>query len=178
MEEVDAMVQQLKKKVLECAKSFGLPEEHLDEACQAILHGEPLYNIVGMEQSSVEARYALASQCYQVRKYSDAEALFRWLCMYDANTERNWLGLAATLQAEKKYPEAREMYQISALMSGLENPAPFFYSGICFMRENNSEDAITSFQTVLTLGNPNNNEHIVFIERSKALIQALSQANA
>ncbi|MBQ7608440.1 MAG: SycD/LcrH family type III secretion system chaperone [Desulfovibrionaceae bacterium] len=178
MEEADRIVQQLKTKVLECAKGFGLPEDHLEEVCQAILGGEPLYTIVGMDRSSIEARYALASQCYQVGKYSDAEPIFRWLCMYEGNAERNWLGLAATLQAEKKYEEAREMYQITALMSGLENPAPFYYSGICFLRENNSEDAVTAFQTVLTLGDSSNREHAVLIDRAKALLKSLTKADA
>jgi len=176
MEEADAIVKNLKNKILEFARSFGLPEDNLEEVCQAILGGEPLYSIVGMPQSIIESRYALASQFYQAKKYSDAEPLFRWLCMYEGSAERNWLGLAATLQAEQKYEEAREMYQITALMSGLENPAPFYYSGICFMRENNSEDAITAFQAVLTLANPTNSEHAVFIDRSKALIQALAEA--
>ncbi len=176
MEEVDKIVENLKKQVLACAKGFGLPEEHLEEASQALINGVPLYSIVGMSRNSIEARYALASQLYNVRKYQDAEQVFRWLCMYEGDAERNWLGLAATLQAEKKYDEARNAYQILALMSGLENPAPFYYSGICFLKENNLEDAVTAFQTVLTIADSSNKEHTVFLEKSKAFLQSLAKA--
>ncbi len=176
MEEVDKIVQKLKENVLACAKGLGLPEEHLEEVSQALIHGVPLYSIVGMSRDAIEARYALASQLYQARKYEDAEKLFRWLCMYEGDAERNWLGLAATLQAEKKYEDARDMYQIMALMSGLENPVPFYYSGICFLKENNPEDATTAFQTVLTLADSSNKEHAVFIEKSKAFLQTMAKA--
>lgn len=175
MNDITEITEKLKKIVLETAKSLNLPEEHLEDALQAILGGEPLFRVVGMKQEVVEARYTLASQAYETQNYKDAEPLFRWLCMYEGSATRNWLGLGGTLQAQEQYEEARNIYQILALMTGLADPQPFYYSGICFLKEKNVEDAIVAFQAALTIGDKTNPNHKTYLDRAEALIKALSE---
>lgn len=173
MDGVENIVSNIKQSIKNFAQAFNLPEDHIEDVVKALMGGVPLYTLVGMEKSHVEARYVLARQFFESRRYTDAEPLFRWLCMYASDASRNWLGLAATLQAEKKYPEAREIYQIVALMSGLSDPAPFYYSGICFIGEQNKEDAIVAFKTVCTLANPDDPEHVFYIKNAKNLLENL-----
>lgn len=176
MEAVETIVSNIKQTVKKFANAFDLPEEHMEDITKALLGGVPLYSIVGIDKKVIDARYLLATQFYESRKYGQAEPLFRWLCMYASDASRNWMGLAATLQAQSKYEEAREMYQIVALMSGLSDPAPFYYTGVCFMHEMNKEFAIVAFQTVCTLANEKDPSHVPYIERAKELIKGLESA--
>ena len=70
----------LKKSVQQQGTELlGLSPEEQNDVRDALIRGEPLYRILGMKESMIEARYAVAHQLYTAGKYKDAEALFRWL---------------------------------------------------------------------------------------------------
>lgn len=166
----------LKKSVQQVGtETLGLSPQELEDVRDALVRGEPLYRILGMKESMIEARYALAHQLYAAGKYGDAETLFRWLTSYANDTEAHWLGLGACRQALEKYDEALEAYQMAALYSSLEDPAPFYYSGICLLRQGRKEDAKVSMQAVLTLGNRENAEHRAVMEKAESVIAGIDK---
>lgn len=152
---------------------LGLSPEEQNDVRDALLRGEPLYRILGMKKSLIEARYALAHQLYAAGKYEDAETLFLWLTTYAGDTETYWMGLGACRQARENYDGALEAYQVAALDSSLQDPAPFYYSGICLLRQGRREDAIVSLKAVLTLADTTNAEHAGFVGRAQSVLAGM-----
>ncbi len=167
---VDAM----QKNIDKTAKAFGVPPEQFEEVRKALLGGAALYEILGIKKATIDARYALAYQLFNTGKYKEAETLFRWLCSY-ANTEvPHWMGLAASRQAQKKYDEAVEAYQMAALYGALKDPSPFFYCGICFLKQQKTEEAKVALQTVLTLADGSKTEDKTFIDKAQTILSELA----
>jgi type III secretion system low calcium response chaperone LcrH/SycD len=166
----------LKKSVQQVGtETLGLTPQELEDVRDALISGEPLYRILGMKESMIEARYALAHQLYAAGKYEDAEVLFRWLTAYANDTEAHWMGLGACRQALEKYDDALEAYQMAALYSSLEDPAPFYYSGICLLKQGKKEEAKVSMQAVLTLGNKENAEHRAVMDKAESVIAGIGK---
>ncbi|MBQ9405890.1 MAG: SycD/LcrH family type III secretion system chaperone [Desulfovibrio sp.] len=166
----------LKKSVLQVGtETLGLSPQELDDVRDALLRGEPLYRILGMKETMIEARYALAHQLYSAGKYKDAEALFRWLTAYANDNEAHWLGLGACRQAQENYNGALEAYQMAALYSSLEDPAPFYYSAICLLRQGKKEEAQISLQAVMTLADKSKSEHKVVMDKAATLLAGLNK---
>ncbi len=103
-EALQQFLESLKKSVQQVGtETLGLSPQQLDEVRDALISGEPLYRILGMKESVIEARYTLAYQLYAAGKYGDAETLFRWLTAYASDTEAHWMGLGACRQAMENY---------------------------------------------------------------------------
>lgn len=158
-------------------ETLGLSAEELDDVRDALVSGEPLYRILGMKESLIEARYALAHQLYAAGKYEDAETLFRWLTAYANDTEAHWLGLGACRQALEQYDGALEAYQMAALYSSLEDPAPFYYSAICLLKQGKKEEARVSMQAVLALGDRSRAEHKAVMDKADAVIAGMDKGD-
>lgn len=179
-------IQDVQKEALEAidktlqalADSLNMSVEQMEQVHKALVAGEPLYRILGIAESTVEARYALAYQLYNAGNYTDAEVLFRWLCTYANTNVAHWMGLGATRQAQKNYTGAMEAYQLAAAYSALTDPAPFFYLGLCSLKLKRTEDAEVALQTVHVLADPNDAEHKKFIEMANALLKGLQTKDA
>ncbi|MBO4300542.1 MAG: SycD/LcrH family type III secretion system chaperone [Desulfovibrio sp.] len=173
---VQKFLESLKKSVQKVGvETLGLSPQELDDVRDALIRGEPLYRILGMKKGMIEARYALAHQLYAAGKYEDAETLFRWLTAYANDNEAHWLGLAACRQALENYDGALEAYQMAALYTSLEDPAPFYYSAICLLKQGKPEDAKVSLQAVLTLGDKNNAEHKAIMDKAEAVLSGMDK---
>ena len=169
-------LESLKKSVQQAGcEALGLSPEELDNVRDAIIRGEPLYRILGMKKSMIEARYALAHQLFTAGKYADAETLFRWLTAYENDNEAHWMGLGACRQARENYNGALEAYQMAALYSSLQDPAPFYYSGVCLLKQGKDEDAKVSMQAVLTLGDAGNPAHKAIMDKADAVIAGMGK---
>ncbi len=169
-------LESLKKSVQQVGtETLGLSPQQLDEVRDALISGEPLYRILGMKESVIEARYTLAYQLYAAGKYEDAETLFRWLTAYASDTEAHWMGLGACRQAMENYNGALEAYQMAALYSALEDPAPFYYSAICLLKQGKKEEAQISLQAVLTLGDKSRAEHKVVMDKTETLLAGMDK---
>ena len=165
----------IKKNIDKTAEAFGVSPELYEEVRKALLEGVALYEILGMKRSTIDARYTLAYQLYTGGKLEEAETLFRWLCSYANCDVPHWMGLAASRQAQGKYEEAIEAYQMAALYGALEDPAPFYYSGVCFLKLNRREDAKVAMQTALTLGDAANADHKLIMAQAQALLTGLEE---
>ena len=170
------LLEALKKSVQKAGTELlGLSPEEQKNVRDALIRGEPLYRILGMKESMVEARYALAHRLYAGGKYEDAEALFRWLTTYAGDNETYWMGLGACRQALENYDGALEAYQMAALDSSLQDPAPFYYSGICLIRQGRTEDAVVSLKAAVTLGDRNNSDHMIIMGKAESVIAGIEK---
>lgn len=173
---VTLFLESLKKTVENVGtETLGLSPEELNDVRDALIRGEPLYRILGMKESMIEARYALAHRLYTAGKYEDAETLFRWLTAYANDNEAHWMGLAACRQALENYDGALEAYQMAAVYTSLEDPAPFYYSAVCLLKQGKPEDAQVSLQAVLTLGDKSKAEHKAVMDKAETLLAGLSK---
>ncbi|MCR5814025.1 MAG: SycD/LcrH family type III secretion system chaperone [Desulfovibrio sp.] len=163
----------VKKNIDKTAEAFGVSPDQFEEVRNALLSGAALYEILGIKRASIDARYALAYQLYQAGKMQEAESIFRWLCSY-ANTDvPHWMGLGACRQAQGNFDGAMEAYQMAALYGSLEDPAPFYYSGICLLKQQRKDDAKVALQTVLTLGDASKPEHKVIMDKAQTMLSGL-----
>ncbi|MBQ7584827.1 MAG: SycD/LcrH family type III secretion system chaperone [Desulfovibrionaceae bacterium] len=154
-------------------KELGLSREELDDVRDALVSGAPLYQVLGMKEEMIEARYAIANQLYVTGKYKDAETVFQWLCHYSSSNNVYWMGLGAARQAQAKYTEALDAYQMAALHTSLEDPAPFYFSAICLMKQGLKEEAKVSLEAALTLAEPENPEHKSVCTKAENLLASL-----
>ena len=167
---VQQFVDGLQESLDKTAKAFGLSVAQTEEVRNALLSGVPMYQILNIKESVIQARYALAYQLYTSGQLEKAENLFRWLCSYSNIDVANWMGLGACRQAQKNYEGAMEAYQMAALYGALEDPAPFFYCGICLLKLQKKDDAKVAMQTVLTLGDTSNSEHKVIMDKAAEML--------
>lgn len=172
---VQQYVAGLQKSLDMTAKAFGISENLLEEVRNALLSGVPMYQILNIKESVIQARYALAYQLYTSGQLKKAESLFRWLCSYSNIDVANWMGLGACRQAQENYEGAMEAYQMAALYGALEDPAPFFYCGICLLKLQRKDDAKVAMQTVLTLGDTSRSEHKVIMDKATEMLSSLEK---
>ncbi|MBQ7457144.1 MAG: SycD/LcrH family type III secretion system chaperone [Desulfovibrio sp.] len=167
------LLDSVNKTVEELVGSIGFTPSQYEEVREALLKGVPLYQIMGIADSVMDARYAVAYRCYTTGNFADAEKIFQWLCSYNTGSSTYWMGLGATRQALAEYDAAVDAYQYAAINSALEDPAPFYYSAMCFVKQKKGEEAKVALQTILTLADPKNPEHIPFIAKAKAALEGL-----
>jgi type III secretion system low calcium response chaperone LcrH/SycD len=120
----------------------------------AISEGVSPAEVAGLSKEELEALYSLGHWLYSTGEFRDAETAFRSLCLYDYHDSRYWMGLGATLQAQDKLSMAAEVYGMAGMVSKLEDPAPFYYAGLCLMRLGDFDGADASLRTVEILGQP------------------------
>ncbi|MBQ9536463.1 MAG: SycD/LcrH family type III secretion system chaperone [Desulfovibrionaceae bacterium] len=164
----------LHRGVEEAAKAVGLTPEELDALREGLQAGVPLYQIRGIEEKVMEARYAVAYQLYAAGNYKAAEKVFRWLCSYDHESFRFWMGEGACLQALEEYEEAIAAYQMASLFEGMQDPTPFYYCALCLLQAKRKEDACVALEATLTLANEQNAAHKEIIDKAQALLQTLA----
>jgi type III secretion system low calcium response chaperone LcrH/SycD len=133
---------------------FDLNEDDVRAVMVAISDGLTPAETAGVEQEQLEALYSLGHRLYSSGELADAETAFKALCLYDYRDTRFWMGLGATLQAQSKLDLAAEVYGMAGLASNLKDPAPFFYAGLCQLKNGDLASADASLAAVESLGEP------------------------
>ncbi|MBQ7738711.1 MAG: SycD/LcrH family type III secretion system chaperone [Desulfovibrionaceae bacterium] len=171
-ESIKLQTENVYKTLVELANQLGFSEDQIDDVRTALLGDEPLYRIRGLKESLIEGRYALAYQLYSMHKYAEAEELFRWLCIYNAPYPPNWMALGACRQARGKFQEAMDAYQLAAIYGTLQDPAPFYYCGVCSIKLGQHDAAIAALEAAICIADPENLEHKTIADRAKVLLAA------
>jgi len=176
--QVSQQDQEIRAAMLEMAKSEGISEEQFDTMRAALAKGASIADVLGISSEAMESAYALAYNHYKAGNYQDAETVFRGLCLYDGNDARFWMGLAACLQARGDYTHAIDTYGMAGAMSGLQDPDPLFYGGVCYLKLGDTENALVSFQAALGLGSDDNPAHKACHDKIRALLATLDEGKA
>ncbi|WP_429522694.1 type III secretion system translocator chaperone SicA [Paraburkholderia youngii] len=116
----------------------------------AVQNGASLKDLQGVSQELMDGIYALAYQFYQDGRIDDAEAFFRFLCIYDFYNAEYALGLAAVFQFKKNYARAIDIYALAFALSK-EDYRPIFHTGQCHLMAGKAGLARRCFSVVVEL---------------------------
>ena len=69
-----------------------------------------------IEEEKIEALYDIGKQLYENKKHTEAESIFRMLCIINAAQPKYVRAFAANQQAQGKYESASEYYLAASIM--------------------------------------------------------------
>ncbi|WP_277990382.1 MULTISPECIES: type III secretion system translocator chaperone SicA [Pandoraea] len=102
----------------------------------AVVAGASLKDIHGIPSETMDGLYAHAYDFYSNGQLTQAEAFFRFLCIYDFYNPEYIVGLAAVCQLKEEYQKAVDLYAM-AFAVGKNDYRPVFYAGQCQMMMRN-----------------------------------------
>jgi tetratricopeptide (TPR) repeat protein len=99
-------------------------------------------------QSVIEYRNALGDLCLQDERYAQAEEAFRQVISLDSNSKAALMGLAKSVQAQGRFPEALEIFLKAAVLEP-SDAEPIYRSGEVYSEVGKFADAINQFERVI-----------------------------
>lgn len=122
----------------------------------AIAHGIPVRDSLGINEDTMEFLYSQAHRLYSLQKFEHSGKLFQVLYLLYPNDPRYALGIAASFQKAKDYEKAIGWYLTLSIIDE-ESPLPFYYISDCFLKQDFLEATVEYLrQTVERCGeNPN-----------------------
>ncbi|GLS24662.1 SycD/LcrH family type III secretion system chaperone [Marinibactrum halimedae] len=117
--------------------------------------GGTLGHALDLQESELEAMYAMAYEKYTMGAYQEALSLFQLLCRCDHFDSRFILGLGAVRQALKEYKLAGETYSFAAVVH-TQDPRFPFHTAECHLALGNNIKAASGFEEAYnrSLGKP------------------------
>ncbi|MDR1578568.1 MAG: SycD/LcrH family type III secretion system chaperone [Deltaproteobacteria bacterium] len=152
----------------------NISEEDLQTVMECVAKGVTPAEVAGVGQDRLEALYALGHRLYTTGEYQDAETVFKSLCIYDYHDDRFWMGLGATFQAQKNYQRAIDVYSMAGMTTGLNDPTPFYYAALCFLKLGDKQSADVSLSAIKAIGQSDNSKH-ADIKAKAASLRSLLQ---
>jgi type III secretion system low calcium response chaperone LcrH/SycD len=123
-----------------------MDQEQLAEVARAVFEGRTtLKELKGLTDAHLEAIYSVAYTHYQSDQFSDAIAVFSWLCLLDPFQSKYWMGLAAAQQMNKAYEQAIDAYGFASLTGDPNNPLNYLRIGECCLELGEREAALNAF---------------------------------
>lgn len=113
----------------------------------AVIAGASLKDIQGISSETMDGLYAHAYDFYSKGQLAQAEAFFRFLCIYDFYNPEYIVGLAAVCQLKGEYQKAVDLYAM-AFAVGKNDYRPVFYAGQCQMLMQDAPAARECFSLV------------------------------
>lgn len=166
-------LEEAQKIVREIARELGYAESQMEELDRRILEGEPLYQIVQLPEKLIEERYAMALQMYKSGQLENAEAIFRWLCLFNGASSSNWMGLGACLHGQERWEEARTAYGMALAWSEEGDPKPLYYLGICNYMLHDMQKAKIAFEEAIAQAGLHESEDRELVKRACAMLEMI-----
>ncbi|MDR2302056.1 MAG: SycD/LcrH family type III secretion system chaperone [Deltaproteobacteria bacterium] len=142
----------------ETTDALNLSEDEIKAFCEAIQEGFTPAQAAGTDQKQLEALYSLGHGFFSSGRYKDAQTIFQSLCLYDYRDQRYWMGLGASLQSQDNLTMAAEVYGMAGMVTNLQDPTPFYYAGLCQLKDGELESAdatLNALKLMGTAGDPN-----------------------
>lgn len=128
-----------------------MSEKELDQLASYIVsiaqNGASLKDENAIPEGFMEGIYSFAYDFYQKGKLDEAEAIFKFLCLYDFYNVDYIMGLAAVKQLKKQYQAAIDLYAL-AYLNAKNDYRPVFYAGQCNLSLGEKEKAKYCFDQV------------------------------
>lgn len=108
--------------------------------------GNTFKHLKNISEDTMNAIYSVAYNLYTNAKYSEAQNIFQFLCLFDHFEKKYWMGLAASRQMLKQYEPAITAYGLAAVLD-LEDPKPSLHAADCYLSMGNyhaAEQALTA----------------------------------
>jgi type III secretion system low calcium response chaperone LcrH/SycD len=150
-----------------------MTEEELDAFVQGVLNGLSFAEAAGIKKETLEAGYGLALSLYNSGKFTDAETMFKGLCLYNHQDDRFWMGLGGCRQMSGDLDGAIDAYNMAAFLGSLTSPAPTVHAGLCYLKKGDKENARALFDAAVELGDAENKEDRAYHERARAMLDLL-----
>ena len=150
-------------------------DDEMAEMVDAVLKGATLGDVFNMDSDALEAGYGLAYSLYTAGNFTDAETMFRGLCLYDHNDTRFWMGLGGCRQALNDFVGAVDAYAVAVCTSALGDPSPALYAAHCQLKLGEKEKAITLFKAASEMGNTDNEEYAACHQKARAMLDILKK---
>ncbi|WP_368570563.1 type III secretion system translocator chaperone SicA, partial [Acinetobacter baumannii] len=112
-----------------------------------VQNGTSLKDESSIPEGFMEGIYSFAYDFYQKGKLDEAEAIFKFLCLYDFYNVDYIMGLAAVNQLKKQYQAAVDLYAL-AYLNADKDYRPVFYAGQCNLSLGEKEKAKYCFHQV------------------------------
>jgi type III secretion system low calcium response chaperone LcrH/SycD len=125
-------------------------QQVMAKALDVLMTGGNLYTLRGMTEQDVEAVYALGHTHYTTGNYNEAENIFRGLCLLNHLSQRNWLGLGAAQQMQKKYQPALSSYSYAQVLDMMD-PRPLMHIYECLMGMQEYPKAMEALEGLMKL---------------------------
>ncbi|GAB3629522.1 hypothetical protein GCM10027419_43740 [Pandoraea terrae] len=113
----------------------------------AVVAGATLKDVHGVSEDLMQGLYAHAYDFYDKGRLDQAEAFFRFLCIYDFYNQDYLIGLGAVFQLKQQFRKAIDLYAV-AFALGKSDYRPVFYAGQCHLSMQNEEEARECFALV------------------------------
>lgn len=114
---------------------------------EGLRSGATIAELKGIDGDMLEGVYAMAHRYYQNGQLDEAEAFFRFLCLYDFYNADYALGMGAVLHLKREYEKAIGMYAVSQALN-LQDDRPMFHVGQCHLALGRRRQARECFQAV------------------------------
>ncbi len=124
-----------------------------DIITDALLAGEPLGGLRGIDHDGFESLYALGHGLYQQARYEDAIRIFGYLSLHDHMEPRFILALGASLQMAGRREEAVRVYTVAVVLDPAD-PVPTFHLAECLSALDRVPEALESLEMVLAQCEP------------------------
>lgn len=128
-----------------------MSEKEIDKLASYIVsivqNGTSLKDESSIPEGFMEGIYSFAYDFYQKGKLDEAEAIFKFLCLYDFYNVDYIMGLAAVNQLKKQYQAAVDLYAL-AYLNADKDYRPVFYAGQCNLSLGEKEKAKYCFHQV------------------------------
>lgn len=128
-----------------------MSENELNQLAKYIVsivqNGTSLKDDAAIPEGFMEGIYSFAYDFYQKGKLDEAEAIFKFLCLYDFYNVDYIMGLAAVKQLKKQYQAAIDLYAL-AYLNANNDYRPVFYAGQCNLSLGDKEKAKYCFHQV------------------------------
>lgn len=128
-----------------------MSEKELDQLANYIVsivqNGASIKDESEIPDGFMEGIHSFAYDFYQKGKLDEAEAIFKFLCLYDFYNVDYIMGLAAVNQLKKQYQAAIDLYAL-AYLNAKNDYRPVFYAGQCNLSIGEKEKAKYCFHQV------------------------------
>ena len=152
-----------------------LDEKLLETQLNGLLAGATVSDMLEITKEQLEAGYSLAYNLYTAGNYEEAGTVFQGLCLYNHGDARFWMGLAGCRQAEGNLMAAIDAYSMAGLADNLNDPTPFIYAAICYVKLGKPEEAKGALEGALVLGDENNPQHMAIRQKGQVLLDSLTK---
>lgn len=115
---------------------------------EGLREGATLSDLKGVSRDTLEGVYAVAHRYYQNGQLEEAEAFFRFLCLYDFYNADYALGMGAVLHLKREYEKAIGMYAVAQVLDVTDDRA-MFHVGQCHLALGRLRKARECFEAVV-----------------------------
>lgn len=137
---------------------------------EGLREGATVADLKGVSRDTLEGVYAIAHRYYENGQLDEAEAFFRFLCLYDFYNADYALGMGAVLHLKREYDKAIGMYAVAQTLD-LTDDRPMFHVGQCHLALGRLDNARECFEAVA--GRATGND---LAARSQAYLRVLQDA--